>query len=358
MAPQSWRQQLEQRIAELEHQLQDVRSAANTTHEALGNTSYVTQHYGERVERLEAWATREIQTPYRPRHAPYIGPLLRRYRQQQHQRRLQNVARTSAREGDAANTPAANANGVATAHHSGVQLNGQTNREQQQQPQHSSPNGQNAGSTLCMCAVCVRQRVAGEVLSDQARGSGQRQQHQQQEAVVSADPRYDPCGCHNENCDVCTESRRLNRIRERHGLPFGPRQVSERSHRPRGPLTPAVSAAVAMSSRNASGQNVNGAGVDAAAVDNNNNNGNNNDQPEEGDGTADPWAQLPFRLFWTEECVVCLDTAPRCYGPCGHVSLCVTCAGGLVVNNSRREPVGCPVCRRSAGYFKIVGVGN
>ncbi|KAL3117796.1 hypothetical protein niasHT_009842 [Heterodera trifolii] len=311
MAPQSWRQQLEQRIAELEQQLQDVRSAANTTHEALGNTSYVTQHYGERVERLEAWATREIQTPYRPRHAPYIGPLLRRYRQQQHQRRLQNVARTSAREGDAANTPAANANGVATAHHSGVQLNGQTYREQQQQPQHSSSNGQNAGSTLCMCAVCVRQRVAGEVLSDQAGGSGQRQQHQQQEAVT-------PVGATTR---IVTFVLKVD------------------------DLTEFVSA-----------MDLNGAGVDATAVDNNNN--NNNEQPEEGDGTADPWAQLPFRLFWTEECVVCLDTAPRCYGPCGHVSLCVTCAGGLVVNNSRREPVGCPVCRRSAGYFKIVGVGN
>uniref|UniRef100_A0A183C8E5 RING-type domain-containing protein n=1 Tax=Globodera pallida TaxID=36090 RepID=A0A183C8E5_GLOPA len=322
MPPNTWKREIEQRIDELENrtvhqerQMRDLRGLA--------------LHVFRRLERVESWASRENRRPFQSRYAPYIGPQDVCAREQQRRQRV---------------------NGAIVA----------DRQQQQQQQQHA-----------CRCTICLRhRRVEDRLANGEAAVSAQRQQIQAEQNHLeagtsrnnnarnnnsrsnagpshsrderannndnnnngnfSSDEQFDPCGCHQWQCGACEEARRMNRLRSRTGRPHGPRTASE------GLMLRDRREALAEQQQQQQQQQQN---VPEPAL-----------QP-----VADPWADLPFVLRWSEECVACLGAPARCYAPCGHVSLCVGCAGQLVL----RAPVGrlaeCPLCRRASGYFKIVG---
>uniref|UniRef100_A0A914I393 Uncharacterized protein n=1 Tax=Globodera rostochiensis TaxID=31243 RepID=A0A914I393_GLORO len=217
MPRNTWKHQIEQRIDELENrslsqerQLRDLRCLA--------------LHAFHRLERVESWASRENWRPFRPRYAPYIGPLTVCAREQQRRQRV---------------------NGAIVADHHQLQ-------------QHA-----------CRCTICLRhRRVEDRLASGEAAVSAQRQQIQAEQnhleagtshnnnasnnnnssgsnagpsqnrnegsnnnnnnnGNLSLDEQFDPCGCHQWQCEACEEARRMNRLRSRTGRPHGPRTASE-----------------------------------------------------------------------------------------------------------------------------------
>uniref|UniRef100_A0A914H882 RNA-directed DNA polymerase n=1 Tax=Globodera rostochiensis TaxID=31243 RepID=A0A914H882_GLORO len=135
----------------------------------------------------------------------------------------------------------------------------------------------------------------------------------------------DPCGCHDSDCTECATARRINRVRNRNGIEHGP--VSEREGLEARRLREAGAFLTAPSTYHAVIEN--GVGVLISPPD-----VPPTAAPQNPDDNAepavlepiDPWASIPFKLFWERECVVCLSSVPRTYGPCGHVALCVACS--------------------------------
>uniref|UniRef100_A0A914IH74 RING-type domain-containing protein n=1 Tax=Globodera rostochiensis TaxID=31243 RepID=A0A914IH74_GLORO len=367
MAPPSsagWKQLLEARIAALEEQLRRTTNRTTNQHTMLRAINDVTLQNTQRLERVEAWASREVHMPYQPRFAPYISARkFRRERSRQQPREVPSSAAVSCTCATCVRT-----------HRQGQEFAVALSEQEEQLRQDveymqtaNSNNNNNIGNRECRCTICTRGDQSSEVQGTSASSNvqpGLEQHHQQQQqqqapaaapiAAFSLNPEYDPCGCHDSDCTECATARRINRVRNRNGIEHGP--VSEREGLEARRLREAGAFLTAPSTYHAVIEN--GVGVLISPPD-----VPPTAAPQNPDDNAepavlepiDPWASIPFKLFWERECVVCLSSVPRTYGPCGHVALCVACSVQMVVQSRAGHPARCPICRRRSGHFKILG---
>uniref|UniRef100_A0A183BL65 RING-type domain-containing protein n=1 Tax=Globodera pallida TaxID=36090 RepID=A0A183BL65_GLOPA len=311
--------------------------------------------------------------PYQPRFAPYIST--RNFRRERLRQQTRDVPSSA--------TASCSCAACVRTHRQGAEFATALAEQEEQlrqdveymQTANSNNNNNNNNNIVinnreCRCAICTRgaadQSSEVQGTSSSARAEPelelhyQQQQQQQQQApavpiaAFSLDPEYDPCGCHDSDCTECATARRINRMRNRSGLEHGPVSESEgleaRRLREAGALLTAPNTYHAVIE--------NGVGVLIGPSDvpppDAPQNLDDNDEPAVQQPT-DPWASTPFKLFWERECVVCLSSAPRTYGPCGHVALCVACSVQMVIQSRAGLPARCPICRRRSGHFKILG---
>uniref|UniRef100_A0A183CH06 Uncharacterized protein n=1 Tax=Globodera pallida TaxID=36090 RepID=A0A183CH06_GLOPA len=68
-----WKQLLEERIATLEEQVRRTTNQTTNQHTMLRPVNDIPLQNTQRPERVEAWASREVQMPYQTRFAPYTS---------------------------------------------------------------------------------------------------------------------------------------------------------------------------------------------------------------------------------------------------------------------------------------------
>uniref|UniRef100_A0A914HYK2 RING-type domain-containing protein n=1 Tax=Globodera rostochiensis TaxID=31243 RepID=A0A914HYK2_GLORO len=340
MAPPSsagWKQLLEARIAALEEQLRRTTNRTTNQHTMLRAINDVTLQNTQRLERVEAWASREVHMPYQPRFAPYISA--RKFRRERSRQQPREVPSSAAVSCTCATCVRTHRQGQEFA----VALSEQEEQlrqdvEYMQTANSNNNNNNNIGNRECRCTICTRGDQSSEVQGTSASSNvqpGLEQHHQQQQQQHA--PAAAPIAAFSLNPEYA---------RTRVGTGGTGGKATARSWR----LFDCPSTYRAVI-ENGVGVLISPPDVPPTAAPQN---PDDNAEPAVLE-PIDPWASIPFKLFWERECVVCLSSVPRTYGPCGHVALCVACSVQMVVQSRAGHPARCPICRRRSGHFKILG---